>query len=1054
MSINVRHIVANYAASLRGKSMRFHTLCIALLFAATAPALPCLAQSATATTDGATTNAAIPALMHHTGVALLSDGKPLKGEASITFLIFEAERGGDPVWAETQSVKLDAGGNYDVQLGAASTSGLPASLFSSGEARWLEVQVAGGAPQPRLLLTSVPYAMKAADAVTLGGLPASDFVTQNQLAQLNGRATQASSTTSAIRPLASGTLIGSGTTGTVPLWTGAFTQGNSEITQVGSEIGINETVPAATLDVGGTTMFRGTATLPAESTATASGGFRSQLLGFTDSAWSTTTKAPIAQTWRLYAIDHSNDTASPTSTLSFQFQNGAGAATPTVLSIEQTGVIDFAPTQTFPGAITSVTGTSPLTAATTSGAVSLDLNTSALETTLNTTYAQLATANKFTAPTTFGAPVTFAAGQTFPGSGTITGVTTTSPLTGSGTTGSVALGLNLTALQTSLNASYAQLNAVNKFTQPITFATGQTFPGTGTITAVTAGTGLTGGGTTGSVKLSLDPSVIPTLSGSPVFTSPADGIQGITNANYVNSAGVQGQAGSPSGLGGGISGVWGDAYAHVGVLGTSNEYSGVQGVSTNSYGVQGSSTSNTAVLGTSTSGTGVSGLSTSNSGVAGYTAGTTYNTAGVNGKAGAVSGITQVNAGVWGDSYQQVGVEGTSNQSDGVYGQSTGFNGVVGVSSVAIGVAGNSTSGTGMAGSSNTGAGMVGYTGGTVLNTGGVIGIAGPRTSFSGISGIWGDAANHVGVQGTSNIYTGVQGSSVSGPGVQGNSTSGNGMHGVSANTSGIFGETSSTSGGDAALYGYSHNNAIGVFGFSPKFGVIGESGGNSAVGGETSVFINGPAAVWGDTSGAGYAVAGTTDNGVAGQFINSSASQEAMYVGNFYNGNSTVATLTGEAGGCTFFGNGDVLCEGKISSAVTLRDGEHAVKTYSVQSAENWYEDAGSAQLVNGVVRVRLDPTFSETVNTEIEYHVFLTPNGDSEGLYVSNKTSSGFEVHEQHGGHSNIAFDYRIMAKRAGHENERLEDVTDHMKKQMENRARMLRADKAAPATAEAAR
>ena len=39
--------------------------------------------------------------------------------------------------------------------------------------------------------------------------------------------------------------------------------------------------------------------------------------------------------------------------------------------------------------------------------------------------------------------MTFAAGQTFPGTGagTITGITTTSPLTGSGTTGSVALGL-------------------------------------------------------------------------------------------------------------------------------------------------------------------------------------------------------------------------------------------------------------------------------------------------------------------------------------------------------------------------------------------------------------------------------------------------------------------------------------------------------------------------------------------------------------------------------------------------------------------------------------
>jgi hypothetical protein len=82
--------------------------------------------------------------------------------------------------------------------------------------------------------------------------------------------------------------------------------------------------------------------------------------------------------------------------------------------------------------------------------------------------------------------------------------------------------------------------------------------------------------------------------------------------------------------------------------------------------------------------------------------------------------------------------------------------------------------------------------------------------------------------------------------------------------------------------------------------------------------------------------------------------------------------------------------------------------------------------------------------VNTAIEYHVFLTPGGESEGLYVTNKTAQGFEVHEQHGGHSNISFDYRIMAKRAGHEKERLEDVTEHMKKQEEIRIRMLASDK----------
>ena len=51
-------------------------------------------------------------------------------------------------------------------------------LFASGESRWLGVQanVPGEREQPRVLLVSVPYALKAADAETLGGLPAAAFV--------------------------------------------------------------------------------------------------------------------------------------------------------------------------------------------------------------------------------------------------------------------------------------------------------------------------------------------------------------------------------------------------------------------------------------------------------------------------------------------------------------------------------------------------------------------------------------------------------------------------------------------------------------------------------------------------------------------------------------------------------------------------------------------------------------------------------------------------------------------------------------------------------------
>ena len=53
---------------------------------------------------------------------------------------------------------------------------LPVELFLSGEARWLDIAVEGVAPQPRRLLVSVPYALKAADAETIGGKPLSAFV--------------------------------------------------------------------------------------------------------------------------------------------------------------------------------------------------------------------------------------------------------------------------------------------------------------------------------------------------------------------------------------------------------------------------------------------------------------------------------------------------------------------------------------------------------------------------------------------------------------------------------------------------------------------------------------------------------------------------------------------------------------------------------------------------------------------------------------------------------------------------------------------------------------
>jgi hypothetical protein len=77
---------------------------------------------------------------------------------------------------ETQNVQADKNGHYSVMLGSAAAHGLLPEVFVAGEARWLGVEVSGQAEQPRTLLLSVPYALKALDAETLGGKPASAFM--------------------------------------------------------------------------------------------------------------------------------------------------------------------------------------------------------------------------------------------------------------------------------------------------------------------------------------------------------------------------------------------------------------------------------------------------------------------------------------------------------------------------------------------------------------------------------------------------------------------------------------------------------------------------------------------------------------------------------------------------------------------------------------------------------------------------------------------------------------------------------------------------------------
>ncbi len=136
---------------------------------------------------------------------------------------------------------------------------------------------------------------------------------------------------------------------------------------------------------------------------------------------------------------------------------------------------------------------------------------------------------------------------------------------------------------------------------------------------------------------------------------------------------------------------------------------------------------------------------------------------------------------------------------------------------------------------------------------------------------------------------------------------------------------------------------------------------------------------------------------------------------------------MGGNFGGvCTIDVSGNLYCSGSVSPVVPVDGGSKKVALYSVEAPESWFEDAGSGQLSNGSALIHLESMFGQSVNTNIDYHVFLTPNGDCKGLYVSQKSPTSFEVHELGGGSSSVAFDYRIMAKRRGFENIRMADKT----------------------------
>jgi hypothetical protein len=298
------------------------------------------------------------------------------------------------------------------------------------------------------------------------------------------------------------------------------------------------------------------------------------------------------------------------------------------------------------------------------------------------------------------------------------------------------------------------------------------------------------------------------------------------------------------------------------------------------------------------------------------------------------------------------------DNADGVQGFGTGtFSGVAGF--------GGRSSGTGVAGFGGNPAGP-GVRG---------IGAGGPNTVPSGAVGIYGQGGPQspgvVGQAGASPA-DGVQGfgsGTFSGVASFGGSDFGTGVVGFGG-AAGAPGVRGIVGGGPNTL----PSRAVGIFGQGNETGSVGVQGigpfgvhgVTRGLAGDTAVFAEGPA------NGIGIFAAG------------------------------------GQAG---FFAGDLVVMGGTKSAAVPFPDGSHRL-LYCLESPENWFEDFGFGHLTDGRAQIQLDPGFAATVNTD-GYHVFITEYDDNNGLFVTNRTNTGFEVRAKTLA-SEAAFSYRVAAKR----------------------------------------
>lgn len=318
----------------------------------------------------------VPLVVKFDTVVRELDGSFAAGSQNITFTLYPFQTGGDPIWSETQVVSLDSQGRLAVLLGSVSSFGVPASVFANGGPRWVGVTPNDGIERARIELVSVPYALKAADADTLGGKRSDEFVSAQQL----GTFLRGLNPAYSWPPIHGLPLPFPSPFGQLPVYEATTLNGPSFISvattgpplQVMSEVvvqhlnvdllhGLSAAAFAkltANNNFSELQSFSGGIDLPADNPdSNIQGGLDSAPVDLQSSFLDPQTKSQVKQVFRWVSQPIPAANSGPSAQLSLLFGSGGAIPTSTGLSINSDGTINFAPGQQLPTEVVTGSGT-------------------------------------------------------------------------------------------------------------------------------------------------------------------------------------------------------------------------------------------------------------------------------------------------------------------------------------------------------------------------------------------------------------------------------------------------------------------------------------------------------------------------------------------------------------------------------------------------------------------------------------------------------------------------------------------------------------------------